>query len=70
MGKFQDVIIVEDVLDHQLHGLRDLVVAGGSHWRLEDVELCYGVVEYADLKAGEPNALAVSDSLLQQTFFI
>ena len=45
-------------------------MAEGSHWRLEDVELCYGVVEHADLEAGESSALAVSDSSLQQTLLI
>ena len=45
-------------------------MAEGPHWRLEDVELCYGVVEHADFEAGESSALAVSDSLLQQTLLI
>ena len=45
-------------------------MAEGPHWRLEDVELCYGVVEHADFEAGESSALAVSDSLMQQTFVV
>ena len=45
-------------------------MAEGSYWRLEDVELCYSIVEHTNLKAGESSALAVSDSLLQQTLLI